>query len=300
MTSAADCEFDRRALSRALSKVANASPREILLGKEIAEGSGARRIGITGPAGAGKSSLIGRLLPLRLERPVRIAVIAIDPSSPRSQGSVLGDRLRMDAQFDHPRLYIRSFPSRNSHDGLTNNLPEILATLDQFGFDEVIVETVGVGQAEYGIRAFVDTEVLVLVPDAGDHVQAMKCGILETADVYVVNKSDLPGAERIASEVQGVLQVSAGMADSPPVLLTHRGNGGGITAVDEAIQAHLESAVASRDEVAIQGLRRQLRVQHLIARQVAELTQDLAGDDCDRSLRELYHETLRRLVSSTV
>lgn len=290
--------FDRRELSLALSQAARASVADILSAPPAPPNRGARRIGVTGPPGAGKSSLIGKLIHHRLAHARLLAVIAIDPSSPNSRGSVLGDRLRMDELFDHPRLYIRSLPSRQAHDGLTENLPEILATLDRFGFDEVIVETVGVGQAEYGVRAFVDTEVLVLVPDAGDHVQAMKCGILETADVYVVNKADLAGAERIAAEVRGVFSARAQAGREPPVLLTHRNDATAITAIDEAIEDHLTQAVATRDDNAVQRLRRRLRVQSLIQRQVANLMESTAQEEFDRPLAGIYRDVLARLADA--
>lgn len=288
--------FDRRALSRALSRVADARVTEILQSTRLPAFGGGRRIGITGPPGAGKSSLIGQLIGHRLEHAKQLAVIAIDPSSPNSHGSVLGDRLRMDALFDHPRLYIRSLASRGAHDGLTDNLFEILTTLDQFGFDEVIVETVGAGQADYGIRAFVDTEVLVLGPDAGDQVQAMKCGILETADVYVVNKADLAGAQSMAAEVRGVLGARAVNGDEPRVLLSRQNDEVSIAALNESIQAHLEKVVAGRDQAAVQRLRCRLRVQRLIQRQVEELLMDTEAEEFDRPLAEVYRETLARLT----
>lgn len=291
--------FDRRALSRALSRAAGASPSEILRTSSAPVEREARRIGITGPPGAGKSTLIGKLVRHRLERVRQLAVIAIDPTSPNSQGSVLGDRLRMDELFDHPRLYIRSLPSRQSHDGLTDNLPEVLATLDSFGFDEVIVETVGVGQAEYGVRAFVDTEVLVLVPDAGDHVQAMKCGILETADVYVVNKADLPGAPRIAAEVRGVLGARPqGARGQPPVLLARQDDQASIAAIDGAIEEHLERSVANRDERALRRLRRRLHVQSLFQRRVAEIMEATKQEELDQPLEDLYRTVLACLADT--
>ena len=290
--------FDRRSLSRALTRAANASAAEILADEAKAPDREARRIGVTGPPGAGKSSLIGRLVRRRLRDGRRLAIIAIDPSSPSSQGSILGDRLRMDELFDHPNLYIRSFPSRNAHDGLTDNLPEILAVLDHFGFDEVIVETVGVGQAEYGVRTFVDTELLVLVPEAGDQVQAMKCGIIETADIYVVNKADLNGAGKIAAAIRGVLHFDRNGRQDAPVLTVSASNDKSIDKLDAAIQAHLEGAVRGRDETVIRRLRRRARIENLIHRQLSELLARADPSEFDASLIEAHRKVTERLRAS--
>src|SRR5256712_2631940 len=236
--------FDRRALSQALSRAAKASVAGTLAGAAPEFSGRSRLIGITGPPGAGKSTLVARLAPFRLAKAASLAIIAIDPSSPRTQGSLLGDRIRMEALGDHPRLYIRSLPSRHAHDGLTENLPEILATLEGFGFDEVLVETVGVGQTAYGVRALVDAEILVLTPGAGDQIQAMKAGIMETADLLVVNKSDLPGAERLEAELLGVLRHKS--SESPPVLRVKLGDDAGVAALSDALDRHLAAIAESR------------------------------------------------------
>lgn len=296
----AEMGLDRRAVARAVSAAARARPSDILGRPEPEVSSGARRIGVTGPPGAGKSSLIGRLIERRLARVDRLAVIAIDPSSPNSHGSVLGDRLRMDGLFDNERLYIRSIPSGGAHDGLTDNLPEILDTLDRFGFDEVIVETVGVGQAEYGVRALVDCEVLVLVPDAGDHVQAMKCGILETADVYVVNKADLDGAERMATEVCGVLAARSGTSAAPPVLLLRQDEDAALAALEETIQKQLDRVDGTGDEVYLRRLRRRVRVQSLIHRQLAQLLAEMPLEAFDPPLAAVHEDVLGQLTEMTV
>ena len=181
----------RRALSRALSRIANADVSETLAQQNASTPATLSRIGITGAPGAGKSTLIARLAHLRKGVDRKIAVLAIDPTSPVSQGSILGDRIRMDSIADDPDIFIRSIPSRRAHDGLTDNTADLLNAMEGHGFDEVILESVGVGQAEYTIRTLVDTVVLVLLPESGDAIQAMKAGILEMADIYVVNKADL-------------------------------------------------------------------------------------------------------------
>jgi LAO/AO transport system kinase len=155
--------LDRRRLGRLLSRIANASVAEMLASSPSTPGH-ASRIGFTGPPGAGKSTLIGRFARARLSQGAQVGVVAVDPSSPYTHGAILGDRIRMDSVADDPRLYIRSLASRGAHDGLADNIADILATLDGFPFDEIILETVGVGQAEYAVRMLVDTLVLVLVP----------------------------------------------------------------------------------------------------------------------------------------
>jgi GTPase len=201
--------LDRRALGRALSRCADASVADVLDGWRPLAASGARRIGITGAPGTGKSTLISHLARHRLGTAGRLGVLAIDPTSPYSRGAILGDRIRMDAVIDDPNLFIRSLASRHAHDGLADNIADLMSIMDRHGFDEVILETVGVGQTEYGVRALVDTVVLVLIPGSGDHIQAMKAGLMETADIYVVNKADLPQAGKVASEVRATLATAA-------------------------------------------------------------------------------------------
>ena len=223
MTAAAPASapaLDRRRLGRELTRAGRASVAECLAESAAVPDSDALRIGFTGPPGAGKSTLIARLARTRLARPGRIGVLAVDPSSPISHGSILGDRVRMDEIAGHPRLYIRSVPSRNAHDGLADNIAEMLAVMERHGFDDLILETVGVGQADYTVRSLVDTVVLVVTPESGDAIQAMKAGIQEMADIYVVNKADRPGAQRTLADIRAVLQSrDPGPADwRPPVV----------------------------------------------------------------------------------
>ncbi len=284
--------LDRRALGRALSEAARAGVDEALL---RTAGAAAPRIGITGAPGVSKSSLIGRLARHRLERNAPLAVIAIDPTSPHSAGSLLRDRVRMEQVADDPRLYIRSLPSGASHDGLGDNLPEVLAALDGFPFAEVIVETVGVGQTEYGVRALVDVEVLVLMPGLGDSIQAMKAGILETADIIVINKADLPGAERTAAELRSVFGSRAGVA-APPLVMVRKDDEAGIVHLSEALDARL---ARSREQMEQQARRRRLnryRVRSLLARRLAQTLAALPEARFDGALDEVYREVLARLA----
>ena len=234
--------FNRWALSRALTRIANAGPAE-LAQRPLPEPSQhlARRIGVTGAPGSGKSTLVGHLALERLHRG-RLGVLAIDPSSPHSGGAILGDRVRMDDLSGSEQLYIRSLGSRKTNDGLADNLPEMLDLMDQFEFDEVILETVGVGQAEYAVRNQVNTLVLVLLPDSGDMVQAMKAGIMELADIFVVNKADLPGAQRAATDLRRIATVMkrAPHEWTPPILLAASSQPESVRALSRAIDKHQE------------------------------------------------------------
>ncbi len=270
--------LDRWALSRALTRLANASPMELAqrpLPKPTPQV--ARRIGITGAPGAGKSTLAGHLALQRLAKG-RLGVLAVDPSSPRSGGAILGDRVRMDDLAGSEQLYIRSLGSRKTSDGLADNLPEMLDLMDQFGFGEVLLETVGVGQAEYAVRSQVDTLVLVLLPDSGDVVQAMKAGIMELADIYVVNKADLPGAQRMVADLRRIAAVTqrAPHAWAAPILLASVNQPESIQALSQAIDQHQEWLAGATHPAAGQHLQRaryrlkrllELRLGEIVARQ---------------------------------
>ena len=286
----------RRALSRALSSIANADVGETLAQATPATGSALIRIGVTGPPGAGKSTLIARLAKLRKGSRRKIAVLAIDPTSPVSQGSILGDRIRMDSIADDPDIFIRSIPSRRAHDGLTDNTADLLNAMERHGFDEVILESVGVGQAEYSIRTLVDTVVLVLLPESGDAIQAMKAGILEMADIYVVNKADLPGAELMAAEIEMVAQRQSADGWTPPVIRSTQNDPDGFAELDAAIASHAEWRVTHTNDDNIRRARARYQAQGLIARRVDEI---LEGDesgllDLDpRTLFDALHAKLK-------
>ena len=214
--------LNRYALSRGLSWLASADPEELAgQAMQVIPEVTARRVGITGAPGVGKSTLTAHLARLR-NGTERLGVLALDPSSPVSGGAILGDRVRMDGLDGNEQLYVRSIGSRRTNDGLADNLPEMLDLMDEHGFDEVLLETVGIGQAEHAVRHQVDTLILVLLPDSGDVVQAMKAGIIEMADIFVVNKSDLAGAQRMAADINRIAALSKldNEAWKPPVVLT--------------------------------------------------------------------------------
>jgi LAO/AO transport system kinase len=206
---------DTAALARAISLVENQRDgfEDVLLQAhaKLAEARG-RRLGITGPPGAGKSSLVVQLVQRYRAAGLRVAVVAVDPTSPFSGGALLGDRIRMEAVSTDPDVFIRSMATRGSHGGLATTTAEVADVLEAFGFDRVILETVGVGQTELDIARTADSTALVLVPESGDGIQALKAGVMEIADVFVVNKSDRPGADRLKQEIEVMLGIRRGNA----------------------------------------------------------------------------------------
>jgi LAO/AO transport system kinase len=231
---------ERGAIARAISAIENQAPEARALLDALADGRGrAQIVGITGAPGAGKSTLINALVLEYLSRGSPVAVIAIDPSSPLSGGAVLGDRIRMGESGTDPRVFIRSLASRGHLGGVTRTTAEVVDVLDAAGFPFVIVETVGAGQSEVEIAGLVDTSVVVCPPGLGDDVQAIKAGILEIADVLVVNKGDLPGAERTARDLRDMLRLRrSSAARSKPVLTTTATRCEGVAELADAIAAH--------------------------------------------------------------
>ncbi|UCG84763.1 MAG: methylmalonyl Co-A mutase-associated GTPase MeaB [Gemmatimonadota bacterium] len=201
------------ALAKAVSLVENARDGyEALLSELHATVGAAHRIGLTGPPGAGKSTLAERLILGYRTRGETVAVVAVDPTSPFSGGALLGDRIRMESVTLDPGVYIRSMAARGALGGLATTTTEVCDVLDAFGFDRILIETVGVGQSELTIAASADTSVLVLVPESGDGIQVLKAGVMEIADIFVVNKADRPGAERLVQEVDVMLGLRSGNA----------------------------------------------------------------------------------------
>ncbi len=259
--------LDRRepaALARAISLVENQRDgfERVLSHAHARLGhGGSRRIGITGPPGAGKSTLTEGLIRHFRAQALSVGVIAVDPTSPFTGGALLGDRIRMESVSLDPHVFIRSMATRGAHGGLATTTEEVADLLEAFGFERILVETVGVGQTELDIARSAETTVLVLVPESGDGIQMLKAGVMEIADLYVINKSDRPGADKLRQEVEVMLGIrrgnafrhvaphhkaklsdgrTAGRSDDwePPVLATVASKGDGVDELAAALDRH--------------------------------------------------------------
>jgi LAO/AO transport system kinase len=222
---------DTAALARAISLVENQRDgfERVLaaLHRKIGKGS-THRIGITGPPGAGKSTLTEQLVRAYRERGLKVAVIAVDPTSPFTGGALLGDRIRMESVSLDPGVFIRSMATRGAQGGLATTTEEVADVLEAFGFDRILIETVGVGQTELDVAATAETTVLVLVPESGDGIQTLKAGVMEIAELYVINKSDRPGADKLRQEIEVMLGIRKGNAFAH--VRPHHGRSDGPTA----------------------------------------------------------------------
>ncbi|MCJ7502287.1 MAG: methylmalonyl Co-A mutase-associated GTPase MeaB [Acidobacteriia bacterium] len=229
---------DRRAIARAISAVESGEAAGIQLLKLLfPKSGGAYVIGVTGSPGAGKSTLVEKLAGEYRRSGLRVGIIAVDPTSPFSGGAILGDRIRMQALSTDEGVYIRSMATRGHLGGLTAAAQDVVTILDAAGCQVVLIETVGVGQDEVEIARHADVTALLLVPGMGDDVQTFKAGVMEIADLYVINKADRPGAERVEQEVAAMLSL-APRRDSwrPPVLKTVATTGEGVAALREALE----------------------------------------------------------------
>jgi LAO/AO transport system kinase len=232
---------DKRALARAISLVENDDPEGWALVREVYPRTGrAAVVGFTGPPGVGKSTLIGRLLEHARAGEREVAVLSIDPSSPFTQGALLGDRIRLTDHFLDPGVYIRSMASRGSLGGLSEATLQAALLMDASGKDDVFLETVGVGQAEVDIIDHADTVVLVLMPGSGDSIQALKAGVMEIPDVIAVNKADHPLTDTMVREIRGVLSLGPQQGWRVPIVKTEASRGEGVEELAERIAAHRE------------------------------------------------------------
>ena len=232
---------NKRALARAISLVENDSKGYESLLENLKFNKKVPLIGITGPPGAGKSTLINAFAKHLLDQNKKVAIIAIDPSSPFNKGSLMGDRLRMSEHFLNPNIFIRSMASRGSLGGLAPKIFEVADLIRAAQFDYVIIETVGVGQSEVEIASLADTTVLVLVPEAGDEIQTIKSGVMEIADVFVLNKSDRSGADTFYKNLCALTHSHASNDWESPVVKTIAHKYEGLQNLQDAIEKHQAS-----------------------------------------------------------
>jgi GTPase len=230
---------DRRALARAITLVENDDPAGWALVREVYPRTGrAAIVGFTGPPGVGKSTLLGALTKLERERGRSVAVLSIDPSSPFTKGALLGDRIRLADHFLDPGVFIRSMANRGALGGLSEATLQAALLMDASGRDIVLLETVGVGQAEVDIIDHADTVVLVLMPGSGDSIQALKAGVMEIPDIIVVNKSDHPLTDTMVREIKGVLALGPHEGWQVPIIKTEAVRGEGVEALAESLAEH--------------------------------------------------------------
>jgi LAO/AO transport system kinase len=237
---------DTRAVARAITLVEDALPEaRALLAALFPHAGGSLVVGVTGPPGAGKSSLVDRLTAHLRKQGRTVGIVAVDPTSPFSGGVILGDRIRMQAHATDPGVFIRSMATRGHLGGLAATTDQALLVLSASGKDVILVETVGVGQDEVEIVGTADVSLVVLVPGLGDEVQALKAGIMEIADVFVVNKADRDGVERVVAEIESMLSLAAPGGERPAIVKTVATRDEGTGALLEAVDGYWRRAAAS-------------------------------------------------------
>jgi LAO/AO transport system kinase len=284
---------DKRALARAITLIENDDPAGWELVREVFPRTGrARIVGLTGPPGVGKSTLIGALTAEMRKADRQVAVLSIDPSSPFTRGALLGDRIRLSDHFLDSGVFIRSMASRGALGGLSEATLQAALLMDASGKDDVFIETVGVGQAEIDIVDHGDTIVLVLMPGSGDSIQALKAGVMEIPDVIVVNKADHPMTDTMIREIRGVLSLGPSTSWRVPILRTEAAKGEGVAELAKTIAEHREhiEAEGTLDERRARNLRNE--VLELAASRMRRRLEAAVADDS--SVRVLLDRVVRR------
>jgi LAO/AO transport system kinase len=284
---------DKRALARAISLVEDDDPEGWELVRQIYPKTGkAAVIGFTGPPGVGKSTLIGRLVANARKHERDVAVLSIDPSSPFTQGALLGDRIRLTEHFLDPGVFIRSMASRGSLGGLSEATLQAALLMDASGKDEVFLETVGVGQAEVDIIDHADTVVLALMPGSGDSIQALKAGVMEIPDVIVVNKSDHPLTDTMVREIRSVLSLGPKTSWRVPIVRTQAATGDGVEELAERIAEHRQHII---EEGTLEERRRRNLRNEVMELATVRLRRQLeASVKADEELQGLLDEVVSR------
>lgn len=271
---------DKRALARCITLVENEWPGYEQLLKQLNFTRSTPVIGITGPPGAGKSTLIGALAGYITSLGKKLAIIAVDPSSPFNRGALMGDRLRMSEHYLNPNIFIRSMASRGSLGGLAPKIFEVADIIKASGFDYIIIETVGVGQSEVEIAALADTTVLALVPEAGDDIQTIKSGVMEIADVYVLNKADRDGASTFVKNLSMLAHTNARDGWEAPVIKTVATKNEGLVELLDAIEKHHQHGFNSHKKAHLMTEKAMMLIRNL-------RTKDISFETIEQELQQL-------------
>ncbi|GAC1317814.1 MAG: methylmalonyl Co-A mutase-associated GTPase MeaB [Thermoleophilaceae bacterium] len=284
---------EKRALARAISMVEDDDPEGWALVRDVYPRTGRAAVyGFTGPPGVGKSTLIGALVKRARAREREVAVLSIDPSSPFTKGALLGDRIRLSEHFLDPGVFIRSMATRGSLGGLSEATLQAALLMDAAGKDDILLETVGVGQAEVDIIDHADTVVLVLMPGSGDSIQALKAGVMEIPDLIVVNKADHPLADTMIREIRGVLSLAPQTGWRVPIVRTEAGRGEG---VDELVEKLCEHRRHIEAEGTLSERRRRNLMNEVMALATIRLRRRLERSvAADPSMEELLSQVVER------
>ena len=282
---------DKKSIARSISFVENENDASDLLLKELFEYSGkAHRIGITGPPGAGKSSITNCLVKLLVQHNYKVGVIAVDPTSPFTGGALLGDRIRMQEVSLLEGVFIRSMATRGSLGGLSRKVVEVCDILDAAGKDFIIIETVGVGQSELDVATTADTTIVVLVPESGDAVQAMKAGLMEIANIFVLNKNDREGADGVAATIKNIIHLKPPSEDKWTVNVLKT-----VGSLNKGIEELLEEIIRHRDHLVESGFLKIKRIENLRNKIFELVNNRLHVKFWDNSRKEILDKKIKEM-----